>query len=138
MAQSLVTSTPAKAKVMTPAQPWVSSQLDPEQIQAKEVWILDKTGRKIKGRLEVEEASAKGQLVVQAQYTSSPHPNSMVFAAFRLTQEQMDDFARKGEVCVLKIPDRNSNQENANEEKAKERTPINREQAQINREPGEA
>ena|SRR3974377_132393 len=81
---------------------WVSTKLNPDkQIFAKQVFVKDRTGRKMKGHLEVETANGKGQIVVSAIYNSSALPSSVALAKFYLNQEQMDEFERAPEHCIL-------------------------------------
>jgi hypothetical protein len=82
----------------------LSTTLPLEQIQGKSVTVMDKAGHKIKAHLEVLVLNEVGKIAVQAWYNPSPDAQKVVLAAFYLTQEQMDDFAKNGKSCVLIAP----------------------------------
>jgi hypothetical protein len=83
---------------------WVSTTLQPEKIHGRSITVKDKTGREIKGHLDVSMANDKGQSVVRASYNLNPDSRRETFAAFYLTQEQMDAFKGEGEQCILNAP----------------------------------
>jgi hypothetical protein len=89
---------------MNTAPRWVSTTLQPEKIHSHSITVKDKTGREIKGHLEVAMANDKGQSVVRACYNSNPDSRRMSLVAFYLTQEQMDAFEKDGEQCILNAP----------------------------------
>jgi hypothetical protein len=83
---------------------WVSTMLLPEQIRAHSITVKDKAGRAMQGRLDVAMVNDRGQSVVRARYNLSPESSRAAFAAFYLTQEQMDAFADEEEKCILNAP----------------------------------
>lgn len=89
---------------MNTAPQWVSTMLQPEQIRGHSITVKEKTGREIKGRLEVAMVNDKGQSVVRACYNLNPDSKRWAFVAFYLTQEQMDAFTEEGEKCILNAP----------------------------------
>lgn len=89
---------------MNTAPRWVSTTLQPEKIHGHSITVRDKTGREIKGRLEVAMVNDKGQSVVRTCYNLSLDLKRAAFAAFYLTQEQMDAFTKDGEQCILNAP----------------------------------
>jgi hypothetical protein len=89
---------------MNTAPRWVSTVLEPEKIHDHSVLVKDKSGREIKGHLEVAMVNDRGESVVRACYLLNPDSRRMALAAFYLTQEQMDAFGREGERCVLNAP----------------------------------
>ena len=89
---------------MNTAPRWVSTTLQHEQIHGHTIIVKDKTGREIKGRLEVAMVNDKGQSVVRTCYNLNPDLRRATLAAFYLTQEQMDAFAKEGEQCILSAP----------------------------------
>ena len=83
---------------------WVSTALEPGKIHGRSITVKDNKGREIKGHLEVAMVDDKGQSVVQTCYNLNPDSRRSAFAAFYLTQEQMDAFTRDGEQCILNAP----------------------------------
>ena len=83
---------------------WVSTTLQPEKVHGHSITVKDKTGREIKGRLQVAMVNDKGQSVVSACYSLNPDSKRTDLVAFYLTQEQMDAFANDEERCVLNAP----------------------------------
>lgn len=83
---------------------WVSTVLEPGKIHGQSVTVKDKAGREIKGDLAVAMVNDKGEIVVRASYNLNPDSRRAVFAAFYLTQPQMDAFIKEGEQCVLNAP----------------------------------
>lgn len=84
---------------------WLSAgNVSPDMIRGRNIKVKDKTGREISAHLEVENLNAKGEIVVSANYNSSPFQGTVAFATFYLTQEQLDDFLVKGPNCVLGVP----------------------------------
>jgi len=89
---------------MNTAPQWVSTTLQPEQIHGHSITVKDKTGREIKGRLEVAMVNDQGQSVVRTCYNLNPDSRRATWAAFYLTQEQMDAFTKEEEQCILNAP----------------------------------
>jgi hypothetical protein len=89
---------------MNTAPQWVATSLDSEKIHDHSVLVKDKAGREIQGRLEVAMVNDRGESVVRACYHLNPDSKRASLAAFYLSQEQMDAFAREGEQCVLTAP----------------------------------
>jgi hypothetical protein len=89
---------------MNTAPRWVSTTLQPEKLHGHPITVKDKTGREMKGRLEVAMVNDKGQSAVRACYNLNPDLRKMTLAAFYLTQEQMDAFTKEGEQCILNAP----------------------------------
>jgi hypothetical protein len=89
---------------MNTAPRWVSTVFEPEKIRGHLITVKDKTGREMKGHLEVAMVNDKGQSVVRACYNLSPEPKRSAFAAFYLNQEQMDAFTEEGGKCILNAP----------------------------------
>jgi UDP-N-acetylmuramyl pentapeptide synthase len=83
---------------------WVSITLQPEKIHGHSITVKDKTGREIKGHLDVARVNNKGQSVVRASYNLNPKSKRTAFAAFYLTQEQMDIVEEGGERWILNAP----------------------------------
>ena len=89
---------------MNTAPRWVSTMLLPEQIRARSITVKDKAGREMKGQLDVAMVNDKGQSVVRARYNLNPESSRAAFAAFYVTQEQMDAFTDAGEKCIINAP----------------------------------
>jgi hypothetical protein len=89
---------------MNTAPRWVSTPLSPEQIRARSITVIDKTGREMRGQLDVAMVNDKGQSVVRARFNLNPESGRAAYAAFYVTQEQMDAFADTGEKCILNAP----------------------------------
>jgi hypothetical protein len=89
---------------MNTAPRWVSTPLSPEQIRARSITVKDKTGREMRGQLDVAMVNDKGQSVVRARFNLNPESGRAAYAAFYVTQEQMDAFADAGEKCILNAP----------------------------------
>lgn len=89
---------------MNTAPQWVSTALESEKIHGRSITVKDKRGREIKGHLEVAMVNDKGQGVVRTCYNLNPDSRRATFAAFYLTQEQMDAFTRDGEQCIFNAP----------------------------------
>jgi hypothetical protein len=84
---------------------WLSTKgVAPEMIRARNILVKDKTGREIQATLEVEQVNKQMDVIVSANYNSSPFSNSVSFAKFYLTQEQFDEFVDKGAKCILQVP----------------------------------
>jgi hypothetical protein len=83
---------------------WVSTLLLPEQIRARSITVKDKTGREMKGQLDVAMVNDKGQSVVRARYNLNPDSSRAAFAAFYVTQEQMDAYTDAEGICTLNAP----------------------------------
>jgi len=71
---------------------------------SRSITVKDKTGREIKGHLDVALVNDKGQGVVRASYNLNPKSKRAAFAAFYLNQEQMDVFKEGGEQWILNAP----------------------------------
>ncbi len=89
---------------MNTAPRWVSTKFEPEKIRSHPITVKDKGGREMKGHLEVAMVNDKGQSVVRAYYNLNPDSKRTEFAAFYLTQEQMDAFTEEGGKCILNAP----------------------------------
>jgi hypothetical protein len=89
---------------MNTAPRWVSTALQPEKIRGHSITVKDRTGREIKGRLQVTMVNDQGQSVVCACYSLNPDLKRATFVAFYLTQEQMDAFTKEGDKCILDAP----------------------------------
>jgi hypothetical protein len=89
---------------MNTAPRWVSTTLEPGKIHDHSITVKDKTGREMRGQLEVAMVNDKGQSVVRACYNLNPDSRRVILAAFYLTQEQMDVFTTEGEQCILNAP----------------------------------
>lgn len=83
---------------------WVSTTLQREKIHGHSIIVKDKTGREMKGHLQVAMVNDQGQSVVRACYNLNPDSRRATFAAFYLTQEQMDAFTKEEEQCMLNAP----------------------------------
>jgi hypothetical protein len=84
---------------------WLKSSLDPKDIKGKKVFVIDRTTEcTIEARLHVDQVHKNGQMLVSAEFNSSPHSNTVSIATFQLTQAQLDSFAQDGEKCILEIP----------------------------------
>ena len=81
----------------------LSTDFPPEMFHRIPVKVKNKLGE-IEGHLEVEKDNGKGELVVSAHYDSSPFRDDPRPAKFYLTQEQLNNFAKKGAMCVLNVP----------------------------------
>jgi hypothetical protein len=77
---------------------------EPEKIRNHSITVKDKTGREMKGHLEVAMVNDKGQSVVRACYNLNPESKRAAFAAFYLNQEQMDAFTEEAGKCILNAP----------------------------------
>jgi len=82
---------------------YLSTDFPPEMFHGIPVKVKNKLGE-IEGRLEVEKDNGKGELVVSAHYDSSPFRDEAHPAKFYLTQEQLNNFAKKGAMYVLNAP----------------------------------
>jgi hypothetical protein len=82
---------------------YLSTGFPPEMFHRIPVKVKNKLGQ-IEGHLEVEKENGKGELMVSAHYDSSPFRDEPHPAKFYLTQEQLDDFEKKGAMCVLNAP----------------------------------
>jgi hypothetical protein len=89
---------------MNTAPRWVSTTLQADKIHGQSITVKDKVGREIKGHLEVAMVNDKGQSAVCVCFNLNPDSRRVAFAAFYLTQEQMDVFTKEGEKCILGAP----------------------------------
>ena len=89
---------------MNTAPRWVSTLLLPEQIRARSITVKDKAGREMKGQLDVAMVNDRGQSVVRARYNLSADSNRSAFAAFYVTQEQMDAYTDAEGTCIINAP----------------------------------
>jgi hypothetical protein len=83
---------------------WVATLLLPEQIRARSITVKDKAGREMKGQLDVAMVNDRGQSVVRARYNLNPASSRAAFAAFYVTQEQMDAYNDAEGTCILNAP----------------------------------
>ena len=101
-----IISNNANNEIMTTQSHWLTSAFDPASILKKEVFVLDKAGRKIAAALQIEHVNSRGQLIVLAEYNSSPHAGTIVLSRAYLTQEELNSCADNGLECILKtLPD---------------------------------
>jgi hypothetical protein len=91
---------------MTKERHYVSTELDSDkQIFQKPIKVKNKMGRQIRGHLQMEEMSAKGQFVVSANYNYNASRVGVTFAKAYLTQAEMDDFEKDGSACIFEAPE---------------------------------
>jgi hypothetical protein len=89
---------------MNTAPRWVSTVLEPGKFHGHSIIVKDKTGREIKGDLAVAMVNDQGEIVVRASCNLNSDSRRAAFAAFYLTQAQMDAFTGEGEQCALNAP----------------------------------
>jgi len=83
---------------------WVTSTLDPDkQILLKTVRLRAKDGWETTGTFEIEEVN-EDKMLIRVSYNSSRVPRRTTFDAFRVSQQQIDCWAKDPSSCILNIP----------------------------------
>ena len=83
---------------------WVESSLDPDKdIFQKAVRLRGNDGWESEGTFQIEKVNGK-KMLLRVEYNSSRVPGRIILDAIRVSQEQIDLWAKDPVLCVLKIP----------------------------------
>ncbi len=83
---------------------WVTSSLDPDsQVFQKTVRLRGKDGWETDGTFQIEKLNGN-EMLLRVEYNSSRVPGRVTFDAFRVSQEQIELWAKEPNSCVLNIP----------------------------------
>jgi hypothetical protein len=94
--------------IKRPPESWVESTLAPDKdIFQKTVRLRAGDGWETQGTFQIEKVNAT-KMLIRVEFNSSRVPGRIVFDAIRVSQEQIDLWAKDATSCVLKIPQQSS------------------------------